>query len=137
MIQSANWQLQEAVYSALASDPALTSLLGGTKIYDFTPQRTKPPYITIGMSQERDWSTSTEEGREHIVTLHSWSDNRGRAKADLILETIKEIMTTASLSLANHELINLVYEFSEIRRDRDGDSLHGLARYRITTEPNS
>ncbi len=137
MTQSANWQLQEALYSVLATNTSLISLLGGPKIYDFTPQRTKPPYITIGMSQERDWSTSTEEGREHIVTLHSWSDNRGRVKADLILETIKDIMNMATLSLANHSLINLVYEFSEIRRERDGDRLHGLVRYRITTEPSS
>ena len=45
------------------------------------------PYITIGMTQERDWSTSTEEGCEHVVTLHCWTENNGRRQlADEILQ---------------------------------------------------
>lgn len=134
MPQSANWELQEALYGALVGDAGLTSLLGGSKVYDLAPRRTKPPYITIGMTQERDWSTSTEEGCEHVVTLHCWTENNGRRQADEILQTVKQIMAGASLPMSNHQLINLVYEFSEIRRDPDGETLHGLVRYRIVTE---
>ncbi len=135
MPQTANWELQEALYGAFVGDANLTSLLGGSKIYDLAPRRTKPPYITIGMTQERDWSTSTEGGSEHVVTLHCWTENKGRKLADEILQSVKEIMASASLSMSNHGLVNLVYEFSEIRRDPDGETLHGLVRYRIVTEP--
>lgn len=135
MNQSANWQLQEALYASLSASTPLITLLGGAKIYDLTPRRTKPPYITIGMTQERDWSTSTEEGSEHIVTLHSWTENRGRKQADELQEAIKSVIANAAFTMPTHQLINLSYEFSEIRRDPDGEILHGLIRYRIITEP--
>jgi hypothetical protein len=34
---SAGWDLQTAVHTALAADGALTTLLGGAKIYDAPP----------------------------------------------------------------------------------------------------
>ncbi len=135
MIQSASGQLQEAIYVALTQTTGLTTLLGGTKIYDFVPRHTKPPYITIGITQEFDWSTSTEEGREHIITLHTWTLNQGRREADEIQQTIEGIMAAASLTMTNHLMVNLAFEFSEIRRDPDGETLHGILRYRVTTEP--
>lgn len=135
MTENANWELQQSIYQTLSSDTALSALLGGAKIYDYVPQRTRPPYITIGMSMEQDWSTSTENGREHIITLHSWTENRGQKQARQIITEIQKIMTQASLSMTGHNLINLVFEFNELRRDPDGETLHGLTRYRIKTEP--
>lgn len=135
MSQSANWELQEAIYAILISNTALTTALGGPKIYDYTPRRTKPPYITIGMSLIKDWSTSTEGGDEHIVTMHSWTDNRGRKQTDKILELTKLALANASMTMSNHKLVNMAYQFSEIRRDPDAESLHGIIRYRFVTEP--
>jgi hypothetical protein len=34
-----------------------------------------------------------------------------------------------------HSLINLRHQHSEVRRDPDGETLHGLARFRAVTEP--
>lgn len=135
MPETANWQLQQSIYQNLTEDTSLLSLLGAAKVYDFVPQRTRPPYITIGMSLEQDWSTSTESGREHIVTLHSWTENRGQKQARQIMAQIQTVMSEVSLSLPNHNLINLTFEFNELRRDPDGETLHGLTRYRIKTEP--
>lgn len=135
MPETANWELQQSIYQNLTEDTSLLSLLGAAKVYDFVPQRTRPPYITIGMSLEQDWSTSTESGREHIVTLHSWTENRGQKQARQIMAQIQTIMSEVPLSLPNHNLINLTFEFNELRRDPDGETLHGLTRYRIKTEP--
>lgn len=135
MPETANWELQQSIYQNLTEDTSLLSLLGAAKVYDFVPQRTRPPYITIGMSLEQDWSTSTESGREHIVTLHSWTENRGQKQARQIMAQIQTVMSEVSLSLPNHNLINLTFEFNELRRDPDGETLHGLTRYRIKTEP--
>ncbi len=137
MTSTASWQLQEALYAALTSDTGLTTLLGGAKVYDLAPRSAKLPYITIGMTQERDWSTSSEEGGEHTITLHIWTENQGRKQTAQIMATVQEALKTTTLSLADHHLINLTYEFSEIRRDPDGEVLHGLIRYRAITEPKT
>ena len=39
------------------------------------------------------------------------------------------------LTLTGHRLINLRHEFSEARRDPDGETIHGIARFRAVTEP--
>ena len=135
MPQSANWQLQEAIYNALLADAGLINLLGGPKVYDLVPRQTKPPYITIGITEVTDWSTTTEEGREHLLTLHSWTVNQGRKQADEIETTIISVIKAASLLMPDHLLVNLAYEQSEIRRDPDGETLHGIIRYRVVTEP--
>ena len=38
------------------------------------------------------------------------------------------------LMLADHHLVNLRHEFSEARLDPDGDTFHGIVRYRAATE---
>ena len=39
------------------------------------------------------------------------------------------------LTLSGHRLINLRHEHSEARREPDGETYHGIARFRATTEP--
>lgn len=135
MTQSANWQLQQAIYDALINNADLLTLLGGGKIYDLVPRHTKPPYITLGITRQQDWSTSTESGHEHLFTLHIWASNQGRKQADEIQAKAEAVIEAAPLSMTDHILVNLVYQFSQIRRDPDGETMHGITRYRVTTEP--
>lgn len=135
MPHTAKLELQQALYQALASDVSLTNQLGGAKIYDHVPQRTNLPYVTIGMTLEQEWNTSTEEGREHVITFHSWTENKGRKQALEILALIEQAIEAASLLMINHVLVNKVFEFNEVRRDPDGETIHGITRYRMKTEP--
>jgi hypothetical protein len=38
------------------------------------------------------------------------------------------------LTLSGHRLVNLRHESSEARRDSDGETFHGIARFRAVTE---
>lgn len=131
----ASWELQKSLYSALSSDAVLTTLLNGSHVYDDVPQGTPFPYMTIGETTVRDWSTGTEPGSEHILTLHVWSRAKGRKQVHDILQAVKSVLHEASLSIVGHRLINLRHEFSDARRESDGETYHGLARYRAVTEP--
>ncbi len=42
---------------------------------------------------------------------------------------------TRRLTLAGHRLVNLRQEFAEHRREPDGETIHGIARFRAVTEP--
>ena len=49
--------------------------------------------------------------------------------------SIRAVLHDQPLVLADHYLINLRHEFSEARLDPDGDTFHGIVRYRAVTEP--
>jgi hypothetical protein len=132
---SAGWDLQKAVYAALAADASLTALLGGTAVYDAAPQDAGFPYVTIDQTQIRDWSTGTEPGAEHMLTLHVWSRYAGKYEAYAISDTIREALDGAGLSLEDHRLVNLRHQWSELKRDPDGETQHGVLKFRAVTEP--
>ena len=132
---SASWALQRSVYQALANSSELSSLLGGPRIYDDAPPAAAYPFVTLGQSLVRDWSTGTEDGGEHVLTLHVWSRAGGKKRTHDIIEAIKSALHDKKLPLSDHDLINLRHEFAEARLDPDGDTFHGIVRYRAVTEP--
>src|SRR5262245_36105756 len=129
------WSLQQSIFAALTADAALTALLGAGRIFDDVPQGTPLPYVTFGQATQRDWSTGTEEGAEHLVTLHVWSAARGKKQAHEILGAVRSALHDRPLSLAGHSLVNLRHEHSETRRGSDREPIHGLARFRAITAP--
>jgi hypothetical protein len=135
MAEVASWALQRSLRQALAGSSDLTTLLGGARIYDDAPQGAAFPFIILGQSVVRDWSTGTEDGAEHDLTLHVWSRAGGKKQVHEIIESIRAVLHDQPLVLADHYLINLRHEFSEARLDPDGDTFHGIVRYRAVTEP--
>ncbi len=128
--------LQTAIFSTLAADTSLTALLGAPRIYDQVPQPATYPYVTFGQSTVRDADTSSAAADEHIVTLHVWSQARGRQETHRLIDAIRSALHDKVLALAGHSLINIRHDFSEARRDPDGDTLHGIVRLRAVTEPD-
>lgn len=135
MAEVASWALQRGIYDALAGSSTLTTLLGGTRIYDDAPQAAAFPFVTLGQSVVRDWSTGTEAGGEHELTLHVWSRAGGKHEVLAIAEAIKLALHDQPLLLEDHHLVNLRHQFTEARLDPDGDTFHGIVRYRAVTEP--
>ena len=135
MAEVASCSLQRGVYQALAGSVDLTTLLGGIHVYDDAPQAAPYPFITLGQSVVRDWSTGTEDGAEHDLTLHVWSRSGGKKQVHQIIEAIRTVLHDQSLALSDHHLVNLRHELSEARLDPDGDTVHGIVRYRAVTKP--
>lgn len=131
---SPGFALQKAIFSKLSGDAETLSALGGARIYDDVPSRSEFPFMTFGQSTERDWSTGTDEGMEHLVTLHVWSRGRGRKETEEVISAARKALHDQALALDGHRLINLRHEFSEARRDSDGETFHGIARFRAVTE---
>lgn len=132
---SSSWALQKSIYEALSADAAVTGLLGAGRIYDDTPQRSPMPYLTFGRSTLRDWSTGTDAGDEHVLTLHVWSQAEGRHQTHEIMRALRNALHERALTLEGHHLVNLRHELSEARREPDGETYHGIVRLRAVTEP--
>jgi hypothetical protein len=131
---SASWALQKAVHVALTNSAALTALTGGIRVFDEVPRSTSFPYVTHGESIVRDWSTSTDDGHEHSISIHVWSQGAGRKQAHDMLGIIEQTIDGQALLLDGHRLITLRPEHSEVRRESDGETWRGLLRLRATTE---
>jgi len=131
---AASWALQRSIYQALTGSPELTSLLGGESVYSNPPAAAQFPYITLGQTVNLDWSTGTEDGNEHSLTLHVWS-RAGAAQVHEIIEVVRMVLHNQPLSLEDHYLVNLRHEFTQARIDPDGETMHGIVRYRAVTEP--
>ncbi len=127
-------ELHDAVYQQLAGSAPLTTLLGGVNIFDDVPQGTLYPYVTIGDTDTRHWHTQTEVGHEHRMTLHVWSQYAGRREVHQIIDAIDNALDGADLTLGDHVLINLRTIFWTGLRDLDGETYHGIIRFRAVTE---
>ena len=136
-MSSPAWELQKAIYGTLAADTALVALLGGEHIYDDVPRGAAFPYVTFGPSTTRDWSTGTEAGSEHLVTLRAWSKAGGEKEVHLVLEAIRNALHEAALALGGHRLVSLRHEMSDAMREPDGETYQGIARFRAVTEPQT
>jgi hypothetical protein len=132
---SASAALRAAIHDALSSDGALSALLGGPKIYDEVPREAGFPYVTLGEARVSDFSTGTEPGEEHQITLHAWSRQGGQREAHLISGALLQALDDAPLTLSEHRLVNLRFSVADVRREADGRTYHALVRFRAMTEP--
>jgi hypothetical protein len=130
-----SWPLQQSIFAALSTDAALTALIGPGRVYDDVAQASPLPYVTLGPVSAQDWSTGSEHGTEHLVTVHVRSGARGKKQAHEVLGAIRSALHDQPLILAGHHLVNLLHQRSEIRRTPDGEAIHGIARFRAVTEP--
>ena len=128
-------ELQVTIVKALSADPAVIGLLGGPKIFDHVPERAKFPYVTLGRTTVMDWSTGTEDGDEHILTLHVWARGGSKAETYEIMDKVSTKLQDTPLTLDSHRLVNFQLQFAEARQEPDSPTYHGILRFRAVTEP--
>ncbi len=135
MTASPAWALQAALFAHLAAHADLMALLGGVHLHDDVPEEAVFPYVTLGDTETRDWSTQTRRGHEHRVTLHVWSRHKGRREVQAIIAALDDALDGAAPALDGHVLVNLRTVFWHALRDTDGETYHGIVRLRAVTEP--
>lgn len=133
MIQAAH-ALEESLFALLKADNALQSLLGGCEIYREPRRSNAFPYLTLGVTFSRDWSTGTETGDKHQLQIHVWADNQSQTLVRSILARLDALLTAPSLVLVDHHLVNLQRQRSEVRQERKPRLLHGVMQWRAVTE---
>ncbi|GAB4068625.1 DUF3168 domain-containing protein [Ancylobacter sonchi] len=133
---SAATALRAALHQALVADAPLIAALGGARIHDLPPSSPDFPYVTLGEAQVLDWSTATERGEEHRLTLNVWSRQGGHGEALNLAALVQEALHDAALPLAEGRLVNLRATGAEIRREAGGRTYRAVLRFRAVTESN-
>lgn len=123
--------LQSRIYATLNGDSNLTSTLGAS-VYDDVPQGSAYPFVSIGEEQSNEYGTMDLDGMDTALTIHVWSRYDGAKETKDILDRIHTLLHDSSLSVTGFNLVNLRFEFSDIMRDPDGVTRHGVIRFRAT-----
>ena len=127
--------LQQAVFSTLSGDAALTTLLGGAKIYDGAPRNAEAPYVHLGEVTVRDWSTASEAGTEVAFAVVAWSRVPGRSEALAIADRVAVLLHDVDLTVSGHRLVNLRHLSTETAREEKPQGRRAVARFRARLEP--
>ncbi len=127
--------LQAAMFSRLDTSSELTVLLGESFVFDDVPKSKSLPYIVFAESIHNDWSTGSEEGMEHFISLNIWSDQNGRKEAMTIAQAVINAFKDLPRLLNDHVLINFAHEFTEISKDQDTELFLAKVSFRAVTEP--
>ena len=138
MSHDVQWPLQQALYTALTGDAALTALIGASGVFDHVDEGSNLPYVTIGDISQAQFGTKTTEGMDATVTIHTWDDvHRGLKSTKEIMAAVLGVLHEASLSITGHSLSVARFEFSDVFVDPDGLTRHGVQRFRFLTCVNS
>lgn len=123
---------QELVFAAL--DGKLT----GCTIFDTVPflpegaPSTSFPYCVIGNDTTGAWDTDDTRGAEISLTLHFWSRSKGMKQVKTLMDQAYGLLHRASLAKTGYSIIDCLFEFGEAMNDPDGQTKHGVQRYRMT-----
>ncbi|MEZ5872409.1 MAG: DUF3168 domain-containing protein [Nitratireductor sp.] len=132
---SAALALQKALFEALTSDTILTAMLGTGKVFDEALPTTNPPYVVFSPATSNDWSTGTETGEEHILTLDVWSSHKGSVEVASLAAQVRDVALTLAEIAPPHRLVNIVHQATRITREDQGGYYRAQLQMRAVTEP--
>ncbi|TWF57003.1 DUF3168 domain-containing protein [Neorhizobium alkalisoli] len=126
--------LLKAIHQRVSGDPALATIIGPDGLYDRLLARPKFPCIVFGDMETRDYSTGTEPGEEHFLTLEIWSDADGRRQVQEIAGLLGEVLAGIEPALEGAALVNLVMTGLKIARQPKTRFYLAEMRLRAVTE---
>ena len=118
--------VQTAVYNALNGNSSLTSAVTG--IYDFVPEDTSFPYVKVGDQTMVDDGTKDKKGSDFTLIVHTFSRYRGSKEIKEIMSLVYDILHESSLTVSG-TMNNMRFEFSDIIKESDGLTTHGVQRF--------
>jgi hypothetical protein len=130
-----SWQLQKSIFTALNGNVTGVSS-ANIPIYDDVPEGSVYPYVVIGEETTSNNGTKTLDGVEHTITLHVWSQYRGRREIKEIMQSVYEKLHNTAITVSGASLVNIRQEFSNTLAEQDGITRHGVMRFRAVLFDN-
>jgi len=130
-----SWELQKAIFTKLNGN--VDGLAGANiPVYDDVPQQSNYPYVQIGEETSANNGTKTLDGVEHTLTMHIWSQYRGRREIKTIMKSVYDLLHNTAISVSGASLVNVRQEFSTTLSENDGITRHGVIRFRAVVFDN-
>ncbi|WP_431321815.1 DUF3168 domain-containing protein [Rhizobium sp. YTU87027] len=132
---SAAHELLTAIHARLTGDVELLGMIGEDGVRDRLVTGRKLPCVLIGDVVSNDYSTSTERGKEHLLSLEIWIDAGGRKQAQLVASRLHTLLHDTALDLGQHHLVSLLHLRTQSRREAKTKLHVAELRFRAVTEP--
>lgn len=130
-----SWDLQTAIYTALNGN--VTGIDDAViAVYDDVPEGSAYPYVILGEETTANNGSTTLDGIEHTLTIHVWSQYRGRREIKLIMQSCYDLLHNAAITVSGASLVNIRQEFSTTLAENDGITRHGVMRFRVVVFDN-
>lgn len=124
-----SWELQQAVHTRLNGFAGLTALVAG--VHDHVDQDDAFPYVVVGDDTLVNDDTNSSDGTDNTITIHTWSQYRGKKETKLIQQEIYNALHRFQLVVASAVLVGVIFEFGDSFIDSDGLTRHGVQRFRV------
>lgn len=137
-------ETQTKIYELLGNDATLVALLGGTvigsgpafgepKIYDWVPDNTAYPYLTIDILPFDNRGNHTKEGWRCEFQINVWyrEPGRGKLKVQDIQNRIDVLLHNANLGGTGWDTLCLLRTLVDILTEDDNVTLHGIQRFNL------
>jgi hypothetical protein len=121
---SASFEIQKSIFTVLNNGLVVP-------VYDNVPDNALMPYVVIGDDTLIDFDTDGKTGFEVTVTIHAWSNYRGRAQVKGLLGEIYFLLHRKDYVIIGYTLIGSDCEFEETILESDGVTRHGIQRFRL------
>jgi hypothetical protein len=131
-----SWNLQKAIYSKLNNATISGADVSDVPVYDDIPEGTVAPYINIGEETAINDGTKTVDAVEHTLTIHVWSEYRGRYEIKHIMEQVYQNLHNTAITVSGASLVNIRQEFATTLEEADGITRHGVMRFRAIVFDN-
>ena len=130
-----SFELQKSIYSTLNGN--VTGIGGANvSVYDDIPENTSYPYVVLGEETAANNGSNTLDGVEHTLTIHAWSQYRGRREIKEIMESVYSLLHDSAITVSGASLVNIRNEFSQTLAENDGITRHGVMRFRVVVFDN-
>lgn len=122
--------LQAGVYQTLATDPALSGLVGSA-IFDALPPGTLPStYVTLGEEDVKDRSDMSGAGAIHDFVVRIVTDASGFQGAKSIAGAVSDALLAEAPGLTRGRVVGLWFLKARARRVGSGDQRQIELRFR-------
>ena len=121
--------LLQAIFKAL--DGNVTGIdIASVSVYDDVPENTAYPYVILGEETSANSGTKSLDAIEHTLTLHVWSQYRGRREIKEIMQSVYSLLHNTAITVTGASLVNIRQEFNNTLMENDGITRHGVMRFR-------
>ena len=126
-----SFALQQAIFSTL--DGGTINDADGnaiTGVFDDVPENTAYVLIFMAAQTATNIDTKDKDAHEHTLTIHVWSQYRGRKEIKNIMSSVYTTLHNASITVSGASLVNIRHEFENTLTEADGITRHGVMRFR-------
>lgn len=135
-------EVQKEIYQVLINDPGIIDAVGGDfispKVYDFVPDNTPTPYITLFVLPFNDRANATYEGFSAEVQINVFyrpnegsNTARGNRPVYLIQEKIDNALHKKELCIDGWNTLQMRRSLITIETDPDNVTKHGIQRFNL------